>query len=70
MLAANLPRMHSHPVVENAFKDDQVDVAFIDKPSFWAYVGTAVVLVLLGGIFAGLTLGCVHEPPFTMYLQS
>jgi metal transporter CNNM len=30
-----------------------------DDPSKWAYLGTAVALVLLGGAFAGLTIAYV-----------
>jgi hypothetical protein len=34
-------------------------------PSLWAYLGTAVALVLLGGAFAGLTIAYVIPPPLT-----
>lgn len=32
-----------------------------DDPQLWAYLGTAVALVLLGGIFAGLTIAYVDQ---------
>lgn len=30
-----------------------------EDPTLWIYLSTAMVLVLLGGIFAGLTIACV-----------
>lgn len=30
-----------------------------DDPQLWLYLGTALVLVLLGGVFAGLTIAYV-----------
>jgi metal transporter CNNM len=30
-----------------------------DDPNLWIYLGTAVALVVIGGVFAGLTIACV-----------
>ncbi|KAF2092547.1 DUF21-domain-containing protein, partial [Rhizodiscina lignyota] len=38
-----------------------------DSPSLWAYLGTAVALVLLGGVFAGLTIALMGQDE--IYLQ-
>ncbi|EON68628.1 hypothetical protein W97_07886 [Coniosporium apollinis CBS 100218] len=38
-----------------------------DDPQLWAYLGTAVALVLLGGIFAGLTIALMGQDE--LYLQ-
>jgi len=36
------------------------DVPPADDPGFWAYLGVASALVLLGGAFSGLTIAYVH----------
>lgn len=33
-----------------------------DDPQLWLYLGIALVLVLLGGVFAGLTIAYVMAP--------
>ncbi|KAJ9660478.1 cell agglutination protein Mam3 [Coniosporium apollinis] len=38
-----------------------------DDPTLWAYLGTAVALVILGGIFAGLTIALMGQDE--LYLQ-
>lgn len=42
----------------DAFKDHEHnhDTADTDDASLWLYLGVAVILVLLGGAFAGLTI--------------
>lgn len=40
-----------------------------EDASLWVYLGTAVALVLLGGVFAGLTIACVI-PVFDLTTQS
>lgn len=60
MLAANLPRMHSAPawgIFEEAGGEDAGKEP--KDPGFWLNFTVAIVLVLLGGVFAGLTLGSV-----------
>ena len=32
-----------------------------DKPTFWIYLAVAVALVLLGGVFAGLTIALMGQ---------
>jgi hypothetical protein len=62
---ANIPKLvRSHPTLHpphgsgssshlTATEEGKVP----EDPGFWVYFGVAVSLVLLGGVFAGLTLG-------------
>lgn len=62
LAAANIPHLHSRPTITAL---DTVLGKPVESPhssSFWLNVGIAVALVALGGIFAGLTLGCVPFP--------
>jgi hypothetical protein len=64
---ANIPKLvTSHPTLHpshassSSSSSSHASNAFIKKaedPGFWVYFGVAVSLVLLGGVFAGLTLG-------------
>jgi hypothetical protein len=59
-LVSYIPALHSRPTSGNslllAFDDDD-DGGFpaepIDSPAFWWKLGVSVILVLLGGVFAG-----------------
>lgn len=56
MLIGSLPRLHSHPTVREyvGITEEGEDM---ESGDFWVYFSVAFVLVVLGGIFAGLTLG-------------
>lgn len=73
LAAANIPHLHSRPTIAAL---DTVLGKPQENPgsgSFWMNVGIAVALVALGGIFAGLTLGCVSFffffPSFFLFLS-
>jgi hypothetical protein len=61
LLVSYIPALHSRPTTGNsflhAFDDDDDDGGFpaepIDSPAFWWKLGVSVILVLLGGVFAG-----------------
>lgn len=68
MGVANIPNLvRSHPTFAppngGAFivAEEGEDPA---APQFWVYFSVAFTLVVLGGVFAGLTLG--YEPPFRL----
>lgn len=64
----SLPLLNAHPVHEpSVYPYDGVDPKPVDDPSLWAYLGTAVALVLLGGAFAGLTIAYA---PFTVHRKA
>jgi hypothetical protein len=60
-LVTSHPTLHpSHGSSSSSHGSSHASNAFIKKaedPGFWVYFGVAVSLVLLGGVFAGLTLG-------------
>ncbi|RPA96758.1 DUF21-domain-containing protein [Choiromyces venosus 120613-1] len=60
LLTTSLPRLHSYPV----YKLEEGDP---ESSEFWVNVGIAFFLVVLGGIFAGLTLGLMGQDE--IYLQ-
>jgi len=60
LLTTSLPRLHSYPLSKREQGDPE-------SSGFWVNVGVAVLLVLLGGIFAGLTLGLMGQDE--IYLQ-
>lgn len=67
LAAANIPHLHSRPTIAAL---DTVLGKPQESPgggSFWMNVGIAVALVALGGIFAGLTLGCVFLLSFLSF---
>ncbi|KAK9236136.1 hypothetical protein V1525DRAFT_363542 [Lipomyces kononenkoae] len=75
LLSANLPFIHSHrPALQgnnylyrreyDANADNEGPVV---GPKFWIFMSISVTLVLLGGIFAGLTLGLMGQDE--VYLQ-
>jgi len=56
----SLPLLNAHPVHEAPLHTyEDVDPKPPSDPNLWAYLGTAVALVLLGGAFAGLTIAYV-----------
>lgn len=62
------PFAHAAPLDRGTFdilKEDEGKPA--EDPSLWAYLGTAVALVLLGGAFAGLTIALMGQDE--IYLQ-
>jgi hypothetical protein len=60
---SNLPNLvRSHPTYRSPFGGIFMATGEENgytpyRPGFWVYFGVAVVLVVLGGVFAGLTLG-------------
>ncbi|KAK9373366.1 uncharacterized protein V1513DRAFT_449403 [Lipomyces chichibuensis] len=74
LLSANLPFLHSYPLLNGNYlykRDHDDDDDFNDEeivgPKFWIFMSISVTLVLLGGIFAGLTLGLMGQDE--VYLQ-
>ncbi|KAK9492340.1 hypothetical protein V1508DRAFT_462374 [Lipomyces doorenjongii] len=73
LLSANLPFLHSSPLLKNGNylyrrdHDDDVNDEEMVGPKFWIFMSISVTLVLLGGIFAGLTLGLMGQDE--VYLQ-
>ncbi|KAG0136234.1 hypothetical protein HOY82DRAFT_550428 [Tuber indicum] len=61
LLTTSLPRLHSHPLYKRREEGDT------ESSGFWVNVGIAFFLVVLGGIFAGLTLGLMGQDE--IYLQ-
>ena len=60
LLVSYIPALHSRPTGGNLLlhaSDDDDDGGFpaepIDSPEFWWKLGISVILVLLGGVFAG-----------------
>lgn len=49
---------YAAPFLANA-EDDPEDGMPAEDAGMWAYLGTGIALVLLGGAFAGLTIACV-----------
>ncbi|KAK9359181.1 hypothetical protein V1504DRAFT_411016 [Lipomyces starkeyi] len=72
LLSANLPFLHSYSVPNGKYlyrrdDDDDVNDEEMVGPKFWIFMSVSVTLVLLGGIFAGLTLGLMGQDE--VYLQ-
>ncbi|TGZ78448.1 DUF21-domain-containing protein [Ascodesmis nigricans] len=73
MLAAQIPALHSlptssSPLLSHSGDDGGNELGESPKSSeFWINVGIAFFLVVLGGIFAGLTLGLMGQDE--IYLQ-
>lgn len=65
-----LPLSYAAPLLSRsaviAFEDDEAPKSPSD-PNLWVYLGIAVVLVLLGGVFAGLTIALMGQDE--IYLQ-
>lgn len=56
----NLPLIRAAPIGFNIFESvGKPDAKKPNDPRLWIYLGVAVFLVLLGGIFAGLTIAYV-----------
>ena len=52
------PLVKALPIIQrvvNTLEDEDLPKS-PDDPDLWIYLGTAIVLVLLGGVFAGLTI--------------
>ncbi|KAK6526069.1 cell agglutination protein Mam3 [Arthrobotrys megalospora] len=79
LLSAQIPTLASYPLSGQSKRDslnvwgghsshDDNDVeGDPDEPRFWIYLGISVFLVVLGGVFAGLTLGLMGQDE--IYLQ-
>ncbi|KAF3111419.1 hypothetical protein TWF569_002986 [Orbilia oligospora] len=79
LLSAQIPTLASYPLSGRSKRDslnvwgghsshDDNDVeGDPDEPRFWVYLGISVFLVVLGGVFAGLTLGLMGQDE--IYLQ-
>ncbi|KAK6346572.1 cell agglutination protein Mam3 [Orbilia brochopaga] len=75
LLSAQIPTLASYPLsgrsrrdVMNIWEQDGHGVeGDTEEPRFWVYLGVSVFLVLLGGVFAGLTLGLMGQDE--IYLQ-
>lgn len=57
LISAQLPLLHSHPILRRDVHDENKE----KDRSFWIYIGVSIILVLLGGVFAGLTLGLMGQ---------
>ncbi|KAK9457778.1 hypothetical protein V1511DRAFT_490815 [Dipodascopsis uninucleata] len=66
LLSSFLPGLHSHPIEKHFFRRDDDDDT-VDGAEYWVFLSISVVLVLLGGVFAGLTLGLMGQDE--VYLQ-
>ncbi|KAK6343653.1 cell agglutination protein Mam3 [Orbilia blumenaviensis] len=79
LLSAQIPTLASYPLSgrskrdslnvwggHSSHGDDDVE-GDPDEPRFWIYLGVSVFLVVLGGVFAGLTLGLMGQDE--IYLQ-
>jgi metal transporter CNNM len=51
----SIPVSYAAPLLQFQ-KEKDAEPKPADDPSLWIYLGTAVALVLLGGVFAGLTI--------------
>ncbi|KAF3933738.1 hypothetical protein ABW19_dt0205634 [Dactylella cylindrospora] len=78
LLSSQIPTLASYPlsgkskrdsinVWEHPSHDDNDVEGDPDEPRFWVYLGVSVFLVVLGGVFAGLTLGLMGQDE--IYLQ-
>ncbi|KAJ6256181.1 hypothetical protein Dda_9016 [Drechslerella dactyloides] len=78
LLSAQIPTLASYPLsgrsrrdLLNVWDDEGHDGHGVegdtDEPQFWVYLGVSVFLVVLGGVFAGLTLGLMGQDE--IYLQ-
>jgi metal transporter CNNM len=59
---ASIPVSYAAPLLHLAKEkggDGEPEPKPADDPSLWLYLGTAVGLVVMGGIFAGLTIAYV-----------
>ncbi|KAK9465670.1 hypothetical protein V1512DRAFT_44770 [Lipomyces arxii] len=66
LLSANIPFLNKNQAINHVFKRDDDDDE-IEGAKFWVFMAISVTLVLLGGIFAGLTLGLMGQDE--VYLQ-
>ena len=63
MALASIPMSYAAPLLQLTKEhggDDDLEPKPADDPSLWIYLGTAVALVLIGGVFAGLTIAYVY----------
>ncbi|KAF2760436.1 DUF21-domain-containing protein [Pseudovirgaria hyperparasitica] len=68
LLLGSLPFLHAAPLHTSSVSIlDEVEPKEPDDPSLWVYLSTAIVLVLLGGVFAGLTIALMGQDE--VYLQ-
>ena len=59
LLSAQLPLFHARPLSFHAFEEDEGKEP--EDPTLWIYLSVALVLVLLGGAFAGLTIALMGQ---------
>jgi metal transporter CNNM len=66
-----VPSLRAAPIIafESASEDGEQKGKPPSDPRLWIYLSVAMVLVLLGGIFAGLTIAYVLPPPFFISVQ-
>ena len=65
LLISYIPALHSRPTGFNLFGHEDIP----EEPwsgAFWWKVGISLVLVLLGGVFAGLTLALLSQDEITV----
>lgn len=62
LLSTIVPTICAAPLLHSSLKilEDEEPQAE-DPAARWIYLITAMILVLLGGAFAGLTIGCVQD---------
>lgn len=58
ILFANFPRLKSSPL-PTVYDAQDAPGPQLSTPDLWFNMSVAVVLVLVGGVFAGLTIACV-----------
>lgn len=62
LVLASVPVSYAAPLLALAAEKDggdELEPKPADDPSLWIYLGTAVALVVIGGVFAGLTIAYV-----------
>jgi len=68
VLLVQIPLAYAAPLFPRALRIlEEEEPKSPDDPDLWVYLGTAVVLVLLGGAFAGLTIALMGQDE--IYLQ-
>lgn len=63
LMLANTPFVRASPIVRRSLNmfEEPGEGKSPDDPGMWAYLGVSVALVLLGGVFAGLTIAYVLD---------
>ncbi|KAH0066700.1 DUF21-domain-containing protein, partial [Aureobasidium melanogenum] len=67
----NLPLSYAAPLFDKSdspiYRREEPEPKSPDDPQLWVYLGVAIALVLLGGVFAGLTIALMGQDE--IYLQ-